>query len=80
MTKKHYEAIARIILQCEMENESRDMLVYMLADYFAQDNPRFDRVRFITACGIEQSIDYCHNALHGNNWGMCPDCGKPVEP
>lgn len=24
-----------------------------LADYFAQDNPRFDRSRFMQACGLE---------------------------
>ena len=62
MTKKHYEAIAKVI------NDERgvyliknsvpalSVLYYTavnLADFFALDNPRFDRTRFLQACGIE---------------------------
>lgn len=66
MTKKHYEAIANIYrLQIQSarrhtRKEHREIEEYAdtstakaLADYFAQDNPRFDRERFLKACGIE---------------------------
>lgn len=57
MTKKHYEAMATIIKEaydkCPTQNTTRyDDIVYPLADYFATDNPKFDRERFLTACGI----------------------------
>lgn len=63
MTKKHYEAIARIILQCELEDTT---IVHMLATYFESDNPRFDRVRFLKACGVESEP----------REGVC-ECGYP---
>ena len=65
MSKKHYVAIAEIIRQeretvesddkilCGMENTSR-ALAWNLANYFASENPRFDTVRFLKACGIEE--------------------------
>jgi len=61
LTKKHYEAIARIAKQWmddaeQYDRESVDMVCWQacnLADYFAKDNPRFDRARFLKACGLE---------------------------
>ena len=55
MTKKHYEAIAKELL---FYNAGRDKQVIerianSFADYFEQDNPRFDRSRFLEACGID---------------------------
>ncbi len=32
---------------------TREYLAIDLAHQFSQDNPRFDRKRFLTACGIE---------------------------
>jgi hypothetical protein len=68
MTKKHYEAIASILrgsYEVAQENEQNGMaigetervevLANELAAYFTQDNPRFNREMFLTACGIEQS-------------------------
>lgn len=59
MTKKHYEAIARIMhydTQGDTKAENaRVNTAQLLASYFATDNPRFDRERFLQACGIEQS-------------------------
>jgi len=58
MTKKHYEAIAEVINDVIRPYDERAVqnLVYDvtndLADYFESDNPRFDRDRFLTACGI----------------------------
>lgn len=63
MTKKHYIAIAKILM---MNHPSKDSNNYEselcdfvtvcsnLADYFQTDNKNFDRARFLEACGIEQ--------------------------
>jgi hypothetical protein len=63
MTRKHYEAIATIINDnlCDVEpaagfDEGYDAgvreVAHRLESYFAADNPNFDSVRFLTACGI----------------------------
>ena len=56
MTKKHYEAIAAAfhayIATGTGVNIARP-IAKDLADYFATDNPKFDRARFLQACGIE---------------------------
>jgi hypothetical protein len=63
LTRKHYKAIAEIVetttekhktegfgsLLC---NEVRNSITIELADYFAADNPQFDRDRFLEACGL----------------------------
>ena len=63
MTKKHYEAIARILQGYKLapmyENDysdyrTSDHIAEDLADYFQTDNPKFDRTRFLQACGIDQ--------------------------
>lgn len=59
MTKKHFEALAAIF-RTQVDNptvpsESRVTLfatASMQADYFATQNPNFDRERFMTACGF----------------------------
>lgn len=57
MTKKHYTAIADIVkaMRTYMPETGRKMLARLLADYFATDNPKFNRDMFLTACGIEAS-------------------------
>ena len=59
MSKKHYEAIAKIIRDnqhCLVVDYStnyegwQDDMVTALADYFATQNPNFDRDKFIAAC------------------------------
>ena len=59
MTKKDYELIANVINGCVKydtgELTGKQMLVevsYQLAEFLKQDNPRFDKNKFITACGI----------------------------
>jgi len=61
MTKRHYERIARVIALRYAEAEAisdatRVALVAGiatdLAAIMAADNPRFDRARFLAACGI----------------------------
>ena len=46
LSKKYYIAIATIL----RENKASVEIVYALSCYFAEDNPNFDRLRFIGAC------------------------------
>ena len=61
MTKKHYEALARILSSqmCDAEMETCQHTVRLItrdiADYLATENPRFDRSRFLKACGLESA-------------------------
>lgn len=63
MTKRHFEAIARMLRErVEFPDGTIDFdsgyrmatrhIAFDLADYFEEQNPRFDRQRFLTACGI----------------------------
>ncbi len=63
-SRKDYVAVAKIIndaqplpgstptaatiTRCSLENVAQD-----LAKYFATDNARFDRARFLAACGVQ---------------------------
>ena len=54
MTRKHFEAQAAIIKK-HVATAGRDFCYEMaidLADYFAGENPNFDRGRFFEACGM----------------------------
>ena len=64
MTKKHFEAIAAILVQAELtegwhteaKHGGKTVTVYIayhLADYFATINPNFDYKRFLQAAGID---------------------------
>lgn len=60
MTRKHFEAIAKIIRQNTISNPAMGFdegfdtgviaVAIDLADYFATTNPNFDRARFLIAC------------------------------
>lgn len=61
MTKKNFEAIARILKANQVELHSDfdrgyiagvEGIAHELADHFAVENPRFNRDQFLTACGI----------------------------
>ncbi len=58
-SKEDYKAIAKIIrdgtIDCGMGKKQVDKLVFIskLADYFEQDNPHFNRNKFIGACWIK---------------------------
>lgn len=65
MTRKDYELLAKALKTatdrvriCEPENAQKDILdgIGYAADYIvdalAAGNPRFDRVRFLAACGV----------------------------
>lgn len=52
-SKKDYEAIAKLLRPySEAEKVPPFSIACALADYFAQDNPHFDRARFLAACGF----------------------------
>ena len=65
MTKKHYEAIAKIFAARASSvppadahpfylgaEESREAIANDLATLFASENPRFDKERFLKACKV----------------------------
>ena len=55
MTKKDYVAIAKVIHDnygVSPSDVAREKIALALADVFKLDNPRFDRVRFLVACGV----------------------------
>lgn len=65
-TRQHYKAIAEIVKrntdlgECRVTlpkvsrtyRNTRRFISSDLADYFAEDNPRFDREKFLEACGL----------------------------
>ena len=67
MTKKDYIQIAEISRQCgDIDfpttseysiglDDCRKVFVFKFADLAIKDNPRFDREKFIKACGVRTS-------------------------
>ena len=53
MTKKNYEAIAECLSWYVNRSYITEAIAHRLADYFEQDNPNFDRTRFLQACGVK---------------------------
>lgn len=51
MTKKDYELIARVIRK-NPSLESND-LIEAMTDALEQDNRRFNRAKFLEACGLD---------------------------
>jgi hypothetical protein len=59
MTKKDYELIAGVManLSADFNNDGEDtvslsLVAQELADVLSTTNPRFDRARFLSACGV----------------------------
>lgn len=59
VTKKDFKAIADIVKQAcgiydkqEVSGEIAYDISHNLADYFATQNPYFDRQKFLDACGL----------------------------
>jgi len=50
-SKRHYEDVAKQFLGIE-HSVSLELVAYRLADMFKQDNPLFDRQRFLNAAGF----------------------------
>jgi hypothetical protein len=52
MTRKDYVMIAKVFARSAGDDLAK-LLAEDLADKLQADNPRFDRARFIEACGIK---------------------------
>ena len=60
LTKQHYEAIAEIVKESwdydscgqTMSRVCYNRISKRLADYFTRDNLRFNRQKFLDACGV----------------------------
>lgn len=54
MTKKDYIAIAAVVKsQSFTDPQDKTNLAHALASMLRQDNDRFDRDRFLDACGVK---------------------------
>jgi hypothetical protein len=62
MTRKDYKLIAEVLNRAtknweEFQEENPSVVIAgisaMLATQLAQENPRFDRSKFLTACGVK---------------------------
>jgi len=52
MTRKDYQMIAEVFARSAGDDLAK-ILAENLADKLEIDNPRFDRARFLTACGVK---------------------------
>ncbi len=71
MTRKDYILIASVIKSCrkhgeddvEIASENRTIFYFarLLADKLSVDNPRFDRTKFLQACGCQTYSEMMEN-------------------
>jgi hypothetical protein len=54
MTKKDYIILAKVIYQAKIQELSIAELAENMADELKQDNPNFNRNRFLEICGLTQ--------------------------
>lgn len=52
MSRKDYVGAARIIKGLLLTYVEKEPIAQQFADLFEQDNPNFDRDRFLKACGV----------------------------
>lgn len=54
MTRKHFVMAAQVILAGRKgaNDVEADKMANSMADLFALENPRFDRDKFLKACGV----------------------------
>lgn len=52
MTRKDYQLIAEVFARSAGDDLAK-LIALNLADKLAEDNPRFDKARFLTACGVK---------------------------
>jgi predicted oxidoreductase len=55
MQRRHFELIAATIKGLPSDVYGCEQVAKAFADALRAENPRFDRARFLTACGIEES-------------------------
>ena len=52
MSKKNYVAIGKILGR----EGNREVMIFALADYFQDDNPRFDKERFLDFVAAQKIV------------------------
>lgn len=57
MTKKNFETAAHLVRTLNEPLAVRRVVADTFAAFFTADNYRFDRARFIDACGLEDDHD-----------------------
>lgn len=63
-TKRHFEALAKAVREAtNLPWTARREWAHTLADLFGEDNPNFDRFRFLEAAGVQ--------------YPPCVSCGEP---
>jgi hypothetical protein len=55
MSRRHFELIAATIKALPADCYGSDQIAKAFADALRAENPRFDRSRFLKACGTEES-------------------------
>lgn len=61
MSKKDYELIARVVRSTDFAQSSTknlETLANGLANALERDNPKFDKIKFLTACGIDYHQEF----------------------
>lgn len=53
MTRRDFEAIAAAVRDYLPPIPEREAFAHALAAHFAAVNPRFDKTRFLAACGVD---------------------------
>lgn len=53
MTKKDFELIASVIAQFGRVRQNADFLADIMAEKLSEKYPRFNREKFLKACGVE---------------------------
>jgi hypothetical protein len=54
MSRKHYIRTAAIIKGLVLTQSEKEPIAQQFADMFEEDNPNFDRARFLAAAGVER--------------------------
>jgi hypothetical protein len=81
MTKKDYELIAEVFHKIHKRypyyNARHNETVDEMANSLEEENTKFDRIRFLSACGITQE-NICpkyHDVILPDEEGNCSMCG-----
>ncbi|NIR13707.1 MAG: hypothetical protein GWN86_07055 [Desulfobacterales bacterium] len=72
LSRRHYQEIAKIIAESRWEWDPVGYIQENLSSYFAQENPRFDKEKFLAACH-EHEHDYLRSTYCGAM--VCDRCG-----
>lgn len=69
LTRKDFESLAHAISTLEITPNDHGMVVSLVSDWCATQNPRFDRERFRSACKRGRAVPIDEGGT------ICGDCG-----